>query len=400
MADIFHVYASRSITDYTELDLPASDYEILDLMERLRLKPGQLLYAEVRKICEEHNYLSKCIWDPVNLYQLNALAKKLSEFTSVQDKAVFEGRIRKEIGDKARRIPLNRLIDIAYSTEKSPVAENVMTDYQLGKFLVENDFIEEANGLPDSTLALLDYGKIGKEHREAEGGVYTGFGYVELHSEPHSEPHCVSETMDYQIRKPDYTILVNMEAIPLMITPGRQEDMVQLRLPASEEQMRAALEKLGRRDWNDIILSVCDSPIPCLKDMMCSHGEVLQLLELAECLQILDAAGEMPKYKAILETEECQNVSLMLSLAGIVDKYLFNPQVSSPADVAWEKLKVLIGDEDAKTFMPYIDLQRCGRVLMERDHAVITEYGLVEWAGREQMQDMEEQPGPGGMEMV
>ena len=50
--------------------------------------------------------------------------------------------------------------------------------------------------------------------------------------------------------------------------------------------------------------------------------------------------------------------------------------------------------------MPYIDLRRCGRVLMERDHAVITEYGLVEWAGREQMQDMEEQPGPGGMEMM
>lgn len=396
MADIFHVYASKGRDNYAELDLPVSDYEMLDLMERLRLEPSRPPYAEVRKICEEHNYLRKCICNPVDLYQLNALAKKLSEFTSVQDKAVFEGLVRKEIGDKARAIPLFRLIDFAYSTEESPVAEDVMTDHQLGKFLVENDFIEEANGLSDSARALLDYGKIGKEHREAEGGVYTGFGYVELHS----QPHCVSETMDFRPRKPDYTILVNMETMPLLITPVRQEDMVQLRLPASEEQMRAALEKLGRKNWNDIIVSVLDSPIPCLKDRMCTYGEVPQLLELAERLQKLDAAGEMPKYKAILEIEDGQSLFLMLSFAEKMDKYLFTPQASSPADVAQEKLKVLMGDEDAEMLMPYIDLRCYGRALLERDHAVITKYGLVEWAGGEQAQDMEQQPGPGGMEMA
>ena len=396
MDKIFHVYAAKGRDNYAELDLPASDYEMLDLMERLRLEPGRPPYAEVRKICEEYNYLRKCICNPTDVYQLNALAKKLSEFTSVQDKAVFEGLIRKEIGDKARAISPARLIDFACSTEAGPVAENVTTDYQLGKFLVENDFIEESKDLPDSTLALLDYGKIGKEHREAEDGVYTGFGYVELHS----QPHCVSETMDFQPRKPDYTILANMETMPL--TDGRlqKEDMVQLRLPASEEQVGAALEKLGGRNWNDIIVSVWDSPIPCLKNMMCSHGEALQLLELAECLQKLDAAGEIPKYKAILETEGCRNLPLMLSLVGIVDKYLFEPQANSPADVTQEKLKVLMGDEDAETLMPYIDLQGYGRALLERDHAVITGYGLVEQKDREQTQDMEQQPGPGGMEMV
>ena len=396
MDKVFRVYASQGGDNYVELDLPASDYEMLDLMERLRLEPGKPPYVEILEYLETFDYLERCLPGQPNIYQLNVLARKLSEFSGTQDMAAFEGLVGMEMQKGSVSIELTRLIDFAHSTDRCVIAESAMTDFQLGKFLVENEFIEEANGLSDSALALLDYGKIGREHREEGGGVYTGFGYVEQAS----EIYCVSKAIDFQPRKPDYTILVNMEAIPLMITPGRQEDMVQLRLPASEEQMRAALEKLGRRDWNDIILSVCDSPIPCLKDMMCSHGEVLQLLELAECLQILDAAGEMPKYKAILETEECQNVSLMLSLAGIVDKYLFNPQVSSPADVAWEKLKVLIGDEDAKTFMPYIDLQRCGRVLMERDHAVITEYGMVEWAGREQMQDMEEQPGPGGMEMM
>lgn len=47
-----------------------------------------------------------------------------------------------------------------------------------------------------------------------------------------------------------------------------------------------------------------------------------------------------------------------------------------------------------------LDLRCYGRALLERDHTVITKYGLVERAGGEQAQDMEQQPGPGGMEMA
>ena len=61
MAKVFHVYASQGRDNCAELDLPASDYEMLDLMERLRLEPGKPPYAEVLKICEEYDYLAKCI---------------------------------------------------------------------------------------------------------------------------------------------------------------------------------------------------------------------------------------------------------------------------------------------------------------------------------------------------
>ena len=61
MGNIFHIYASHGPSSYVELDLPASDYEMLDLMERLRLEPGQLPYVELLKIREEYDYLDKCI---------------------------------------------------------------------------------------------------------------------------------------------------------------------------------------------------------------------------------------------------------------------------------------------------------------------------------------------------
>lgn len=210
MGSIFYVYAAQGRDNYVELDLPASNYEMLDMMERLRLEPDQLPYVEVLKFREDFNCLERCLHEQPDIYQLNALAKKLSEFTSVQDMAAFEGLVGKETGQSAAAIELPRLIDFAHSADCCVVTEEAVTDFQLGKFLVENDFIEEVDGLPDSMLALLDYGRIGREHREAGDGVYTGYGYVEQQS----EVHCVSEKMDFQPKKPEYAILLNMAVLP------------------------------------------------------------------------------------------------------------------------------------------------------------------------------------------
>ena len=395
MAEIFHVYASHGRNNYVELDLPASGYEMLDMMERLRLEPGQLPYVEVLKVREEYDYLERCIHEQPDVYQLNALARKLSEFTSMQEMAAFEGLVGKEIGQKAVTIELPRLIDFAHSTEHCYVAEDAMTDYQLGKFLVENDFIVEANGLPDAALALLDYGKIGREHREQEGGVFTGFGYVEVYEDVRH----VSETMDFQPRKPPYTVLVNMAAIPLAGGRIQKEELLQLRLPTPEPQMREALEKLERQDWKDVAVSIVDSPIPGLNHTMHFDGEMPLILELSQRLTELDGRGELPKFKAILAANDCQEISRMISLAAEADEYFFEPQISSPEDVARSELSMVICGKDAETLLPHINLERYGLALLARDHAVVTSYGFIERDKTQQVQEEDHVPSQEGMMM-
>ena len=137
-----------------ELDLPATDYEMLDMIERLHLKEHELPYLEILEF-NEFDYLAEHIQEQPDIYQFNALARKMAEFTGTQEMAAFEGLVGKEIQRGTVPIVLSRLIDFAYSTDCCHVAEDAMTDFQLGKFLVENDFIEEANDLPDSALALL-----------------------------------------------------------------------------------------------------------------------------------------------------------------------------------------------------------------------------------------------------
>ena len=394
MAEIFHIYASHGRDNYVELDLPASDHEMLDMMERLRLEPGKLPYVEVLKIREEYGCLDKCIHEQPDIYQLNALARKLSEFTSVQEMAAFEGLVGMEIGKSAVTIEIPRLIDFAHSADCCHVVEDAATDCELGRFLAGNGFVSEAEKLSDAAFELLDFGKIGKEHREAEGGVYTSFGYVE----PHEDVRHASETMDFQPRKPAYAILLNVAALPLTGTV-RQEDMLQLRLPAPEGQMREALEKLGAESWRNVAASIWDCPIPRLNHTMYLDGEAPQILELSKRLQELDARGELPRYKAILAAMDCGDIGQAAALASVVDEYIFDPAVSSPEDVAMGELCVMTGQECAADFAQYVNLTAFGRSLLERDHGVITGYGLIERRDGQPVLQEDQAPGLREMEM-
>ena len=385
MSEIFHIYASQGPNNYVEMDLPASDYEMLDLMERLRLEPGQPPYVEVLKFRDGYDYLEKCIPELPDIYQLNALAKKLAEFTSVQDTAAFEGLVGMDIQKKETPIPLPRLIDFAHSADCCHVVQDAATDYELGRFLAKNGFVPEAEDLSDAAFELLNFGKIGKEHRESEGGIFTGFGYVELHSEVHH----VSETMDFQPRSPAYTILLNMAPPPFVRKAG-PEDTIQMRLPAPEGQMQEALKKMGVSDWKYVDSSIQDCAIPQLINEFYMNGEVPQIAELAQCLSQLDARGEMPKYKALLAAMDCKDIGQAVTLAGTVDEYIFNPKTSCPEDVAMSELRVMVGNDEADAFARYVNLQAFGLSLLERDHAVITGYGLIERQDGQPIQAMEQ----------
>ena len=195
--------------------------------------------------------------------------------------------------------------------------------------------------------------------------------------------------MDFQPRKPPYTILVNMTAMPLA-GGGQNLDVIQLRLPAPEEQMREALEKMGKQDWNDVAVSILDCAIPSLNHEVYFNGEMPQILELSQRLSELDTLGELPKYKAILA----------ISLSHTVDEYFFEPQISSLEAVALGELRLVISSKDAEVLRPHIDLEGYGRALLMRDQAVITSYGLVKRDQSQQVLEEDQAHSQGGIEMI
>ena len=79
MTKVFHIRALNSPNgDFreVELDLPATDYVLLDAMEQLRLEDGKRPYLEFHA-AEEYDYLNKRIQE-ADIFRLNALAKRLA----------------------------------------------------------------------------------------------------------------------------------------------------------------------------------------------------------------------------------------------------------------------------------------------------------------------------------
>ena len=87
---------------------------------------------------------------------------------------------------------------------------------------------------------------------------------------------------------------------------------------------------------------------------------------------------------------DCKDIGQAITLAGTVDEYLFNPRTSCPEDVAMSELRVMIGNDEAAGFAQYVNLHDFGLSLLERDHAVITGYGLIERQDGQPIQTMEQ----------
>ncbi len=151
MRSIFSVYlAANSSPDprNTQLELPASPYRLLDALDELGIHDiSEIDYWEVEQY-HSFEYLMPHFSGDTSLADLNVLATKLASLTSEQSIA-FEGLIKMEV-EKRQPFGVERMIDLAYSTEGCHVLCDVYTDKQLGRFYADNDFLPELNGVPDN----------------------------------------------------------------------------------------------------------------------------------------------------------------------------------------------------------------------------------------------------------
>lgn len=349
----------------TELTVPATPYALLDALEQLWLTEGEAPGWEILQ-SDAFPGISMYLDRRGTLSELNALAQRLAALDE-QGLAIVEGLALMEPGPQGEPIPLPRLIDLAYSTDCCHLVEGVVTDAQLGRFCAENGFVPEADDLPDAAFALLDFARIGKQFREAEGGVFTRVGYVQRHDELKQ----VYNTLDLSLKKPDYAILAELP----------DGSRVELPTPMGETVP-------------DEPAQCVDCAAPALNGLTAMRSTLDQLaFRLAE----MEVDGEMPKYKAVLETTGCDDIARALALADELDQYNFDPEPREPDEVASGHLKELLPEEELAALLPNVVLYRYGQALMEQSGGKLTGYGYVRPAAGP-AQGME--PQKNGLEMT
>ena len=130
MRKVFEVEAV-SENGGVQLNFPAEPYVLLDALEKLRLEPGEAPRWEL--FGADDDIFQHLDQDDGSLPELNALAQRFAELKE-SEVTIFEGLAAMERVPMGQRVPLSRLIDLAYSTDCCHLVEGVVTDAQLGRF--------------------------------------------------------------------------------------------------------------------------------------------------------------------------------------------------------------------------------------------------------------------------
>lgn len=376
----------RGYETATVLKMPATWAEFNDALQKARIEDGRRCRNELTRIRYE-GIVSPMIGDNINLYDLNLFAQRLAALTEDQ-KMGMDALLKMEQEQRTGPIPLERLINLTYNTDICILAPQVSNHQELGALLYESemlsdaamallDTMEKGSGFQERLLELL-----GEQHQEERGGVFTNWGYAELGS----------EIQNIYVYRPGEVAYFHRSGAPvvLKVTKGYFDDpsydndkAAILDLPAIDTAVWQAVETVDAASEKECAFHCVDCLIPSLRDainaVIDEEDGIEQVNEFARMLaqkKRVWGAGDIVKYKALLAASGNPSLQDAMQLMHGLDAYELRPEVAQTWEYAEAALREKYPD------LPEILFQtpqagQVGRELLERDHAVITDYGLL-----------------------
>ena len=373
---IFHVYLAKegvpNNESYAKLDLPASPWEVVDALDKVRLNEGEQLYMEIEDYFA-FEYLSPHLDGlDISLNELNDLAAQLVALDEVQGIA-FEGMfsiaVQRKVTANGGIITLQDLRDLTVSAKTDCYhVVDAADDAQLGRFYAENDFIPELDGVSDAVFKMLDFAGIGRMMRHGENGVFVGSLYVLQDSELTTAPPCAKDLPE----KPGYLFRLTLGLHP-DIGDART---VTLDLPAAEAELLDAQEQLGVEGWEGVTVIDYDGIIPYAAEFTDLSMELEDFNAFTKTARDIPRS-EVPKLKALLEQFEVQDIETAMLLTEHLADYILTPNLSSPQEAALDQLCFIMNREEAVRLIPYVNLFNYGETVIHADNAALTSYGLL-----------------------
>ena len=348
------------------LCLPATTAEIQDALEKARIddehRDFKVLDYEFKQ-----DYFNELLPQKVSLDELNYFAQRLSGMDNFE-KAAYEGVVKME-----QEPDLQKLINLTYNLTNCQVVFEADNDEQLGKFYVDNDFIDELTTVSDEVLQYIDYEKVGRIRREAEKGVFTSNGYV-VQSESNME-------MVYDgtlIPKSDYDsgYVFKLYLIIGCYEPEKAKG-VWLKLPASEAEIASTLSELDTSSFDECVFTHYQSSMSCFDDVFSESEDIEMLNTLSNAISKILNSNMGTKYKAALQYEYCTDLDFAIDIAQNLDCYNFYPSLCSPEDYGRQALLEACRLPPDDLAFQLLDFRRYGEAKMKADDVKSTEYGLI-----------------------
>ena len=365
---------------YAKLDLPASPWEVVDALDKVRLNEGEQLYMEIDDYYA-FEYLAPHLEElDISLNELNDLAALLSALDEVQEVA-FDGFLRMEVQNKVDTnggiITLQDLRDLAVSAKTDCYhVVDAADDAQLGRFYAENDFVPELEGISDAVFEMLDFAGIGRMMRQGENGIFVGSLYVLRDGELTTAPPVQKALPE----KPGYLFRLTLGLRPDF---GGNRTTV-LDLPVTEAELLDTQARLGTLNWENTVVLNYDGILPNAVFFADLPSELEAFNALAKAVRDMPRS-EMTKLKALLEQFEVRDIETAMRLTEHLDDYILTPDLSSPQETAIDQLRFMTDEHSVELLIPHVNLYTYGCDVIKEDNAVLSSYGLLHRADYEPM---------------
>lgn len=307
--------------DGTFLTLPAELSEVQDALHRARItndQPYQIVDC-INMKGEELNYIPKS----PSLAELNFLAHRICDL-SEQDRIAFAGCAMKGNGN----LTVQDLIQITYTLEKVHVIQ-AANDFELGRFYLENNFVNIPPDYQSQVIEPLDLEKIGRIKREEDGGTYVNGMYL---VENFRKPGQVYDDIHLPEQPPSENYVFELMISYGGFYPSDLDECTMLKLPATPDEIAEALESQGIESLRDCVILTNKSSIPHLNGVFSEYEDIEKIMQLAEAIHELRLQGQEAKYKAVLDLMDCTDIDLALDLTRNLNCFDFYPELSSAAE--------------------------------------------------------------------
>lgn len=250
------------------LSLPASDYQIQDALDQIRV------YGENARcnISIAHcNVLPELVGariDSQNVFEVNYFAHRLKNISENADEyAVFNAVKRKVIPEdiEGEIISMKDLINMTYGLEDVSVVSNIRSDAELGQFVIENEMEDYISELPEDVLDKLDREVIGATFRKKDGGVISDGKYV-MASEYELPDAYDEELMPWGFAKSDFVFKLVTTNAPWETTDDLEGRIFELNIPMSDEEVAKMEKAMGLSDISKAEYITMESTIPWISD--------------------------------------------------------------------------------------------------------------------------------------
>ena len=373
MGNLFYVEVGLN-GKYTEINLPATDYEMLDMLEKLKADQTDKIKWEILDDEVTGNFLV----EKGTIFELNILARRIAEMKPT-DIPAFVALTEMTMRESEEYPCARELINLSYSTDCCHLLADIKDFEGLGRFYADEDkgFIPGFEALMKDVYDNLDFNKIGRDIAEGEDGCFTSQGYV-VQNDALAD---VADSLDYSVKKPEYQIKLELASRD----DGSRESV---ELPMDDEKLQ---ELLGKK----VVIMSADCRVPRLNSVIERTYNLGAINRLAEKLALMWDARAL-RYKMLLETQSITDLDTAFNLIKDIRSYVFGTNITEPPEVGREKLIELLGAEKAEKISPYVDLYGFGQSIIESEGLTLTEYGTVK---PKQSLKLNDQQAMGGMEM-